>query len=59
MQDLEGNGTTIGIFEKMFEGNIITFNPGLVQDATKQAGDALAAGAQAPDGNQILIDQLF
>lgn len=30
------NGTTIiGLFHGMFEGNILTFNPGLAQDASR------------------------
>ncbi len=28
-------GATIGLFQGMFEGNILTFNPGLVQDGSQ------------------------
>lgn len=30
---LRSDSTTIGLFEKMFEGNLLTFNPGWNQDA--------------------------
>lgn len=31
---LRNGATTIGIFNGMFEGNLLTFNPGWAQDAT-------------------------
>lgn len=33
------DGVTIGLFQGMFEGNILTFNPGWAQDASKLEGD--------------------
>ena len=43
-----GNGRTkIGLFEGLFEDNILTFNPGLSQD---WADDPTALAAAGPDG---------
>ncbi len=62
---------TIGLFQGMFEGNIMTFNPPdarAIQSELKAQGVAIAREAEGgsgptylsledPDGNQILIDQ--
>ncbi len=68
-----GNGEAkIGLFQGMFEGNILTFNPTdarAIQQTLKAAGIALETEADEtttgpthltlkdPDGNAILIDQ--
>lgn len=68
-----GNGeTVIGLFQGMFDSNILTFNPADVRSIQKQLkanGVALLSEAgedssgpahvmlQDPDGNTILLDQ--
>lgn len=69
---LERDGTQIGLFEGMFEQNILTFNPDDVRSIQKQVkksgiapvseADESTEGAahmilQDPDGNLILFDQ--
>ena len=68
---LQHGSTVIGLFEGMFEDNIMTFNP---QDARSIEKHLMAAGVQLdmttqgeqgpahftlkdPDGNQIMFDQ--
>ncbi len=51
-----GNGPTkIGLFEKMFEQNILTFNPGLAQEWDE---DAAPPAAEGPDGATTMPGQL-
>ncbi|WP_286829398.1 MULTISPECIES: VOC family protein [Kordiimonas] len=64
--------TRIGLFEGMFEDNILTFNPPdarAVETALKEAGIKLDMEAKAgagpctvmlcdPDGNRIMLDQI-
>jgi catechol 2,3-dioxygenase-like lactoylglutathione lyase family enzyme len=69
---LENGDATIGLFEGMFEQNILTFNPPdvrAIQRQLKQLGmpllveaDETTTGATHlvlvdPDGNQLLLDQ--
>lgn len=68
---LRNGDTKIGLFEKMFEKNLLTFNPKdvrAIQAALKSKGITLTAEASGtegpahitlvdPDGNDILIDQ--
>ena len=71
---LENPSVKIGLFQGMFEDNIITFNPKNVldiQNQLKQSGVTFAKEAdenaadgyvsavlQDPDGNQIMLDQM-
>jgi catechol 2,3-dioxygenase-like lactoylglutathione lyase family enzyme len=68
---LRNGDANIGLFQGMFEGNILTFNPSdvrAVQATLKERGIALTLEAQGdsgpghatlvdPDGNAILLDQ--
>lgn len=68
---LANGATRIGLFEGMFDDNILTFNPPgarAVQAALKGAGIALDMEAREgdgpctvmltdPDGNKIMLDQ--
>ena len=69
---LNNGQATIGLFQGMFEGNILTFNPSdvrTIQKTLKAANVALTEEAdettegpayavlQDPDGNAILLDQ--
>ncbi len=70
---LQNGDSTIGLFQGMFESNVLTFNPGWdareIQRRLKDNGLALTAEADEsttgpaslmlidPDGNQVLIDQ--
>jgi lactoylglutathione lyase len=69
---LQNGEAKIGLFQGMFDGNIITFNPADVRDiqkTLKTQGHALLVEADEnttgpahlmlvdPDGNRILIDQ--
>jgi len=68
---LRNGEAKIGLFQGMFEGNMITFNPSdarAVQAALKQAGYTPGTEAadgegpthfaiEDPDGNLILVDQ--
>lgn len=71
---LQNGSAKIGLFQGMFEQNIITFNPPdvlAIQDVLKAKGQAIALEADPnhpqgwlamsltdPDGNQVLLDQL-
>ena len=69
---MEKAGTVIGLFEGMFEDNILTFNPKdvrAVQAQLKQNGFAIDTEVQSdsgpghcivrdPDGNLVMFDQL-
>ena len=68
---LRSGDAKIGLFQGMFEGNVLTFNPPdvrAVQATLKERGIALMQAAQGdsgpghatlvdPDGNAILLDQ--
>ncbi len=68
---MASGNTRIGLFEGMFEDNILTFNPPdarSVQAALKAAGIALDMEAKEgegpctvmltdPDGNKVMLDQ--
>ncbi len=69
---LRNGDATIGLFQGMFEKNIITFNPSdarSIQKTLKDRGVAITHGADEsgdgpahltlidPDGNPVLIDQ--
>ena len=69
---LQNGKAIIGLFQGMFEGNILTFNPKdvrSIQKSLKESGVALTREADEstegpehctlldPDGNAILIDQ--
>lgn len=69
---LKNGPAKIGLFQGMFEGNILTFNPEDVRGLqkrlkasgisfTKEADEATEGPASAmltdPDGNSILLDQ--
>ena len=69
---LQNGLATIGLFQGMFEGNYLTFNPTdvrAIQSRLKQSGVAIATEADTtttgaayiflndPDGNVILMDQ--
>jgi len=47
----------IGLFQGMFEQNIMTFNPGWTQSAAEKDPFMDVRMLSDPDGNQILIDQ--
>lgn len=50
---MNNGSTVIGLFQGMFPGNILTFNPGWDQEARPPASFTL----EDPDGNAILFDQ--
>lgn len=69
---LSNGNTKIGLFQGMFEGNLLTFNPPdvrsiqkvlkannvpLVQEADETTTGAAHISFADPDGNVILIDQ--
>ena len=69
---LQNGGATIGLFQGMFEENILTFNPKdvrTIQKGLKELGVAMNSEADEasdgpahatlkdPDGNTILLDQ--
>lgn len=69
---LQNDGATIGLFQGMFEKNILTFNPAnvrTIQQTLKSQGISFHTEADEstegpahavlfdPDGNQILLDQ--
>jgi len=68
---MQNGDSKVGLFEGMFEGNMLTFNPSdvrAVQGALKKQGYALEKEADDgvgaahvavsdPDGNMILLDQ--
>jgi catechol 2,3-dioxygenase-like lactoylglutathione lyase family enzyme len=69
---LENGGAKIGLFQGMFEGNVLTFNPSDVRGIQKalkaqgvtfvlEADESTQGAAHAtlvdPDGNAILLDQ--
>ena len=71
---LKREGAAIGLFQGMFEGNILTFNPEdlrPIQGTLKESGvefqseaDMMATGPCSavltdPDGNTILLDQHY
>ena len=49
---LTNGSTVIGLFQGMFEGNILTFNPGW--EATTGPAHTVLTD---PDGNTIMVDQ--
>ena len=53
---LKNGDHIIGLFQGMFEGNILTFNPGWDQNASELEGPASITLVD-PDGNSVLIDQ--
>jgi len=68
---MQNGDSKIGLFEGMFEGNMLTFNPPdvrAVQTALKTVGYGLEKEAEAvvgpahaavkdPDGNVVMLDQ--
>jgi catechol 2,3-dioxygenase-like lactoylglutathione lyase family enzyme len=69
---MQNGETMIGLFQGMFEKNILTFNPGVTENGAEpnplHAPDGTSAAAESgpamffitdPDGNPILVDQHF
>lgn len=68
---LQNGEAKVGLFQGMFEGNMLTFNPTdarAIQATIKQTGYPLVSEADAgegpahftikdPDGNMLLVDQ--
>lgn len=59
---MKNGNALIGIFQGMFQGNILTFNPGWDDNVPDREADPKTSGPEYimlkdPDGNAILIDQ--
>ena len=56
---LKSGATTIGLFQGMFDGNILTFNPGWDSDAQerKRFEDVRAIQARLKDAGLVLIEE--